>query len=410
MGLDELPVDIILLIAKWLHKEKDISAFARTTRSLHDCLNLYLCQYNVRHNGGSALLWASRFGYTLLANLLFHVGADIAAFEHKAERHHEFDIFENSAFSIATHRKRDINEILEPVENPLLLAAKGNHISILRLMLSQSSKCAATGAQLRTVLHWAIRSHNDEITQMMISSGAPLDPAGEHKEALSALGVAVESRCGDYVPRLLKHGAQPGGHECPNPLDNAILTNQMCVAEELLKAGIWLTSDTGLIHIALSNDTDFLQMLLDYGLFLNPYGFTALLTAILYDNYESVKFMLDKGLKIDVSHEILSNLDTYWSSAIGLAIRFRNLDILKLLIGRGFSPEQKDLDFAKQNGYTEELAILSVFDSVELSDKTPLDQIMLWAPQDTGGKIVPLSLPFIMSRSFELGSNETLDA
>ncbi|KAJ5291342.1 Ankyrin repeat protein [Penicillium angulare] len=166
------------------------------------------------------------------------------------------------------------------------------------------------------------------------------------------------------------------------------------VVEELLKAVIWLKSDTGLLHIAFNNDTGFLQVLLGY-------------------RYESVIFMLDKGLSIDVSHAILNSFDSdpYCSSAIELAIRIRNLDSSKLLVARGFSPEQKDLDFARQNGYTEESAILSIFDTVELSDIMPIDHMIdhvaLWAPQDARVKVVPLSLPLILSPEFEVKQDET---
>lgn len=104
------------------------------------------------------------------------------------------------------------------------------------------------------VLHWAIRARDSELVELMIHQKAPLNPAGEEGEALSALGVAVVSRDETIIPRLLNAGARPGQNEEPCPIARAIETDQPRVVKLPLEHGIRLNSDTGLCVIARRND------------------------------------------------------------------------------------------------------------------------------------------------------------
>lgn len=80
---------------------------------------------------------------------------------------------------------------------------------------------------------------------------------------------------------------------------------------------------------------------------MNLWGVSAFFAAIIWASRELAEFMLDKGLNANFAHEIMRrDQDTYCSSLIGLAIRFRHLDILKLLVERGLSPEQRDIEFS----------------------------------------------------------------
>lgn len=148
-------------------------------------------------------------------------------------------------------------------------------------------------AQLRTVLNWVIRSHNDQIVESVLAENAPLDPAGSHRRALSALGAAVESRFDAIIPRLLEAGARQGPWEFPGILDIAILSDQPEVVELLLEHSLWLTCDAGLIQITMTNDKPLL-LLLDYGLDLNQWGVSAFFTAI-------IEFAVGNGYEEDVA-------------------------------------------------------------------------------------------------------------
>lgn len=405
--LEELPLKILILISGYLPKEKDISSFVQTNRHLCRLLHLYLCQHNVRHNGGSALLWAARNGESQLTRRLLDAGADISSFDSDAERCHDFRLVSVSEGVIGgTSRPGNINDILKRIKNPLLLAAQGSHITTLDLILSERrARQICSPAQLRTVLHWAIRSHDRELVERVISRNAPLDPAGNQNQALSALGVAVESHYDAIIPQLLELGARRGRSEYPGPLDQAIMTEQPQVVELLLKYSEWLTSDLGLVYIAWTNNMTVLQLLIDNGLDLNPWGVSAFFAAILYGNHELAEFMLDKGLNANFAHEIIQRgNDTYWSSPIGLAIRFRHFDILKLLIARGLSPEQRDIEFAVKNGYEDDVALLSKFSEHQLDEKDLLadhvsHEVRWRRRRDAEDKSVPLYFPFIFDPS-----------
>jgi hypothetical protein len=142
--------------------------------------------------------------------------------------------------------------------------------------------------------------------ELMLAEKAPLDPAGTHRRALSALGVAVECRFGAIVPRLLEVGARPAPTEYPGTLDIAILTEQPEVVALLLEHGLWITCDARLNQIAMTNEMPILILLLDYGLEVNPWCVSAFFTAITWGNYETVEFMLAKGLDSSFTVDVLT--------------------------------------------------------------------------------------------------------
>jgi hypothetical protein len=116
--------------------------------------------------------------YTDLATKLLNAGANIAAFESPAEIAHTVDT----------------RDLWKEVEIPLLFGAQGGHLGTLYSMLSETrSDRVYSPAQLRTVLHWAIRSHDNGLVELMVKNHAPLDPAGDARWAFSALALPLPS-------------------------------------------------------------------------------------------------------------------------------------------------------------------------------------------------------------------------
>ncbi|KAF7159651.1 hypothetical protein CNMCM5623_005031 [Aspergillus felis] len=239
---------------------------------------------------------------------------------------------------------------------------------------------ACSPAQMRTVLHWAIQSRVSDLVDLMIHHKAPLDPARDEMDALSALGVAVISQDISIMLRLLDAGAQPGQEEDPCPIARAIETGQLQVIELLIKHGIRLNSDTGLCTMARQNDKVLLQRFIDYGLDLSLDGHTALFTAIMYGQYEMVEFLIEKGANPHLMCELWLRdgdyLDTLLYSSIGFAIYFRHLHILKLLLAKGVLPEQDDLCLAVKKEFEEAVALLSKFSNQELPPKYTIEGYM----------------------------------
>ncbi|GIC89769.1 ankyrin repeat domain-containing protein [Aspergillus udagawae] len=373
--LDQLPIEVLLFIAEYLPGQRDINALTQVNRNLYHHLHFFLCRYNVKHHQGSALIWAAKKGHIRLATKLLNAGANIAHFESPAETNH------------------DRNTRLSEIENPLLLAAQGGRIAILKSMLSETRPGqACSPAQLRTVLHWAIRARDSELVELMIHQKAPLDPAGEEREALSALGVAVVSRDESIIPRLLNAGARPGQNEEPCPIARAIETDQPQVVKLLLEHGIRLNSDTGLCFIASRNDKILLQCFIDYGLDLSMDGHAALFTAIMDGQYEMVEFLIEEGANPHLECELWTHdengfFETLFYSSIGFAIHFRRLQILRLLLAKGVLPGQGDLCLAVKKEFEEAVALLSKFSNQDLPQKESIENYLLWQQinrQDNG--------------------------
>ncbi|KAJ5121116.1 uncharacterized protein N7515_009077 [Penicillium bovifimosum] len=353
--LDQLPLELLCLIAIELPNERDINALVQANQNLYHLLHFFLCQHNIQFHQSSALLWAAKNGYADLATRLLNAGANVAAFESPAEVAHTIDT----------------RDLLKEIENPLLLAAQGGHLGTLNSMLSETrSDRVCSPAQLRTVLHWAIRSRDNEIVELMIKNRAPLDPAGDAIWAFSALGVAVASLNDFIIPRLREAGAKSGDSERPSPLANAIFTNQRPVVELLLKQGERLNSDGALMHIARKNDKDLYQLLIKYdALEIDIFGTQAMFAAIMHGHYDMVESLIEKGANPNLTWQFISQdlVDSY--TTIGFALHFGYLEIVKLLLAKGVHPDKTDLRLATERNY-EEIALLSEFsyDNLPMKD------------------------------------------
>ncbi|KAB8079751.1 hypothetical protein BDV29DRAFT_164278 [Aspergillus leporis] len=135
--LNQLPNELLLLSAQYLHNQRDINAFVQTNKTLYHALHVFLCRFNVQHHQNSALLWAARNGHIGLVARLLDAGANIAVYESPTEIAYDPD---------------NLVDLFKT--NPLLAAAQGGHIGTLKAMLSEKKPDqACSPAQLRRVLH-----------------------------------------------------------------------------------------------------------------------------------------------------------------------------------------------------------------------------------------------------------------
>ncbi|PIG86569.1 hypothetical protein AARAC_002043 [Aspergillus arachidicola] len=106
---------------------------------------------------------------------------------------------------------------------------------------------------------------HEQYVEPLLDYDAPLDPAGNGGQDLSAVGVAVEAGYEAIVPRLVEVRAQPGSCEIPGPIERAFKDSQRGLAEFLLEYGVRQTSDFGLIYATEQNDNALLQLLAENG-------------------------------------------------------------------------------------------------------------------------------------------------
>ncbi|KAB8067731.1 ankyrin repeat-containing domain protein [Aspergillus leporis] len=364
--LDQLPNELLLLSAQYLHNQRDINAFVQTNKTLYHVLHAFLCRFNVKYHQSSALLWAARNGHIGLVTRLLDAGANISAYESPTE---------------VTYDPENLVDLF--TINPLLAAAQGGYIGALKAMLSEKRPDrACSPAQLRTVLHWAIRSHDSNLVELMIENNAPLNPAGDHQKSLSALGVAVASGNNSVIPRFLELGARSGDHERPCPVEQAICTDQPQLVELLLRHGIQPNGDEGLCHIVRRNDKSLLKLLLRYGLKLEFYV-APLFIAIMEDQYEMVEMLIDNGANPRLENQLFTRdeddvIIMCFLSPIGFAIYFRRLNILKLLLEKGVLPVQDDLELAVDKKYEEAVVLLSKFSNQDLPNIQSVSSYIMW--------------------------------
>ncbi|GLA81300.1 hypothetical protein AtubIFM56815_004944 [Aspergillus tubingensis] len=357
--LSNLPLELLRWVAEYLTSQRDISHLMQTNKRLYHALHPILCEYNVQHDESSALPWAARKGETRLVTKLLTAGANISAY---------------SPCPRYVERKVKYNRDIDPwaKNNALLYAAQGGHTAILKTLLGETrSGQTASPAQLRSVLHWALREHDEQLVELMFAHKAPLDPATESSGAPSALGVAVAASYNAILPRLLALGARPGPRECPCPTERAIFTKQPDIIRLLLDHGLGLHGDHAVCHLAHEDDRDTLQLLLAYGMDLVNYGSAALFTAIRDGHYEMTELLIDNGAIKDVCCELYPPPGFFFGteySAVAIAILYERLDILRLLLDKGFLPGPRDLELATERKFTEAVSILTPFAERDLHD------------------------------------------
>ncbi|KAJ5817426.1 hypothetical protein N7447_009659 [Penicillium robsamsonii] len=200
MSLLQLPNELQFIIARCLLGQKEIGCLMRTNKRLYHLLRPFLLHFNVEYDQSSALIWAAKNGATSLIKELLDIGSSIASFEPE--------------LTDPSYDALSVNN------NPLLHAAQNGHIDTLQSMLSETrTDKACVPSQLRTVLHWAIRSSNSEMVELMITQNAPFDPSGRPMDESNALSIAITSSSTSIIKRLLQAGAQTTDEASPNLFD-----------------------------------------------------------------------------------------------------------------------------------------------------------------------------------------------
>ncbi|GKZ35858.1 hypothetical protein AbraIFM66950_006657 [Aspergillus brasiliensis] len=383
-SLNHLPLELLLWIAGYLTTQRDISHLMQATKHLYHLLSPFLYEYNVRHDESSALPWAAQKGEARLVSKLLAAGANIAAYV-PSPRYVERKV----------KKGRDIDPWAK--KNPLLCAAQGGHTEILKALLGEArSGQRASPAQLRSVLHLALRQHDEQLVELMLAHHAPLDPATKSHGAPSALGVAMAADYTAILSRLLALGACPEPEESPCPTERAICNNHPDIVRLFLDRGWGLNSDEGLCHIAHKDDRAMLQLLLEYGLDLRACSPLPLFTAIRDGQYDMAELLIDNGMPKDLTCELYPRSGWPWGSeysAVGFAILYERLDILRLLLDKEFLPQARDLELARERDFVEAVSLLKPFAERELPVHMSIGNRLLWGfdydlyndrPRDTG--------------------------
>ncbi|KAH8423566.1 ankyrin repeat domain-containing protein [Aspergillus melleus] len=367
MSLSRLPLELILMIARFLRCHRDISSFMRSTRTFYHLVHPILCRFNARNHRSSGLLFAATNGLTDLVEKLFAAGASIEASD-RTNDSREYELRVDGSFT-------------KP-GNPILAAAYHGHPATVKALLSEDRPGQSyVKPQLRPVLHWALRSQKIEIVDLMLAEGAGLGPPHNidsiYEEVCmkqnTALGVAICSGCSnEIIERLLQRGAEVLEYERPHPWYEATVQREGQMLQLLLKHGRRPKSDKVLGELAMrSNDTSALARMTDPangGLDIRVHGHPALFTAVEKGHFDMVKYLIAHGANPNLRcnyYEWRGPYSTVWA-----AVQARRMDILDYLVTeQGVRPDEQDLQQAVKMEFEEAVTFLSSHDYQNVPEK-----------------------------------------
>ncbi|KAL4939436.1 hypothetical protein BDV06DRAFT_214320 [Aspergillus oleicola] len=334
--LSRLPIELIFAITNCLSKQKGISSFMRSGYKLYP------------------FVFAAKHGCTDLVNKLFNARASVGSVK---LRDPEDDLLEEFGSIIY----------------PLLVAAQSGHAATLQALLKESRPDRAyTRVQLRSALHWALRSRDTEVFRMIIAKNAPLSlpSPDDHEynqstESVTALGVAIASGCSnDIVRRLLQQGAEVDEQENPYPWYEATVQRGGELLQFLLNHGHRPKSDRILCVLALrNNDPSMLEVFTDVekgGIDVRVYDHTALFTAVEKGHIDMVKYLIKQGAN--------PNLTCSYKSWKGLY----NITWMALITKQGVRLDQDAIEKAREMESEQAVSLLSTCSYEDIPAKTDI--------------------------------------
>jgi uncharacterized protein len=154
-------------------------------------------------------------------------------------------------------------------------AMKGNK-EVVRSLLQRKANVNAPQSDGATALHWAVRSDDLELADVLIGAGANVSAA--NRDGATPLLLAAVNGNAAMIEKLMKAGADPNG--------------------PLTKYG-----DTALMMAARTGKTDAIKTLLDHGARVNTketWGdTTALMWAVSERHPDAVKVLMDHGADVN---------------------------------------------------------------------------------------------------------------
>ncbi|KGO40297.1 hypothetical protein PEX1_034400 [Penicillium expansum] len=322
MPLLFLPNELLLAIAETQDSQKDINAFARTSRRCYFLLNPFLYAYNVRQHQGSALHWAAIQGELRTAKESLRQGADIESRHRKTKR------------------------------TPLIHSAQCGHADMVALLLAHGANPHAKGGSgTKDPITSAVLRNRAAVTRILLDNGVDVNLTG-YKGSLLHLAAETCHKSREAVARvLIEKGAnlESKNDARDTPLQVACESGSVEVARCLIESGADLDVRSSLygrslLHLASSNDLKVTKLFLEKGAdpkVKDQNGETPLHLACWFGLVETAAYLLDQGADIEArssngSTPLLRGL--LWELSVS-----RDLgpaSVTALLLERGANPGQ----------------------------------------------------------------------
>lgn len=233
IALQNLPTEMLLLIASHLETEIDINSLSQANRRLHNTLDPYIYKQNVKKSNGSALSYAALSGKPSTAHKALNAGADISNIdsfvnnENKKKNHGNdihmlindaaiggslviFNLFLESAASALPDF--DIHAVKSKSSAWTLLfdATYAGSAEIVRALLEMGFDPNARDQPQRIPLHVACMNGHAAVVDVLLAH-PNTDVNAQNNSGETPLVQAARSRgYAEIVEKLLAHGAHAG--------------------------------------------------------------------------------------------------------------------------------------------------------------------------------------------------------
>jgi ankyrin repeat protein len=208
----------------------------------------------------------------------------------------------------------------------LVQAIQDRNLALVQQMIFQKGDVNQRTAQGATPLHFAARSGQITITDLLLQHGA--DPQAPYQSEWTPLHFAAKGGHVDVANLLLEHGAPVNGIEGKiTPLHIAVQEHQQRMASFLLAHGARVEAAfkegwTALHIAAQSGDADMTRLLLDSGAPINAtnaIGITPLHSAALSGQRNLTRYLLSRGATCSIPAQPLqgplpSNINNFYSA------------------------------------------------------------------------------------------------
>ncbi|KAK4068320.1 hypothetical protein Purlil1_13834 [Purpureocillium lilacinum] len=245
--LDNLPAEILHLVARWL-SERDTNALARSSIRMWHVLDAYLYRRNVRLFDASSFYWAVENGRPLTAQKGIDAGADVNRGKDGisdqlplilAAKHRQLPLMKLLLATPGIH----VNPRDSKGRTPLSWTAGmgcADHISLL--LASDGIHADAGDKGSRRPLWWAAALGRPAAVRLLLNSQQvtvdATDSSGQTALVAAAAGLGDECDVGECVQLLLAAGARPDAKTIANrtPLSWAAGTGKLGVFKLVLVA------------------------------------------------------------------------------------------------------------------------------------------------------------------------------
>ncbi|KAJ5255295.1 hypothetical protein N7497_007223 [Penicillium chrysogenum] len=319
MTLLSLPNELLLAISGSQDCQRDINAFARTSRRCYALLNSLLYAYNVRQHQGSALHWAASQGQLRTAQESLRQGAQINSRNRKTGK------------------------------TPIIQSVHSDHADIVALLLAHGADLNAKGGgEPDEAIISAVTRNKAAVARVLLDHGVDVNLTDYRGSLLHIAARRADKNREEVVRVLIEKGANiESTHVGETPLHVACESGSVEVARCLIESGArldtWGRRGSSLLHAA-TNEVKGVKLLVEKGVDIevkDDQSETPLHRACWNGRAETAAFLLDQGADIEarsLSGKTPLLLAVLWESSV--CKQLGPASVTTLLLERGANPSR----------------------------------------------------------------------